>query len=110
MGLDRPAADLDRRVETRVTQMFRAGLVDEVRALESQGIRDGLTSSRALGYQQVLAMLDGRLTEADARAETALATKRFVRRQRSWFGRDPRVTWLDPGDDAVARALALLDP
>jgi tRNA dimethylallyltransferase len=105
LGLDLPLDDLDRRVEERVDRMFAAGLVDEVRRLEAAGLRDGVTASRALGYQQVLAMLDGTLTEEQARAETAIATRRFVRRQRSWFGRDPRVRWLGSGPDLVARAL-----
>jgi tRNA dimethylallyltransferase len=79
--------------------------VEEVRRLDGQGLRDGVTASRALGYQQVLAVLDGRLTEQQARAETTAATRRFVRRQRSWFGRDPRVRWLPVGPDLLARAL-----
>ena len=105
IGLDLPLDDLDRRVEERVDRMFTAGLVDEVRRLEAEGLRDGVTASRALGYQQVLAMLDGTLTEEQARTETASATRRFVRRQRSWFGRDPRVQWLSGGSDLRARAL-----
>ena len=105
IGLDGPADELDRRVDERVDRMFAAGLVDEVRRLEGDGLRDGVTASRALGYQQVLAMLDGALTEEQARVETRTATRRFVRRQRSWFGRDPRVRWLSPGPDLLARAL-----
>ena len=87
--------DLDERIAHRVDQMWAAGLLDEVRALERHGLRDGRTASRALGYQQALAHLDGDLTPAEARAETTRATRRFVRRQRSWFRRDPRITWLD---------------
>jgi tRNA dimethylallyltransferase len=105
LGLDLPPEDLDRRVEERVDRMFAAGLVDEVRRLETAGLREGVTASRALGYQQVLALLDGALTESAARAETVTATRRFVRRQRSWFGRDPRVQWLLGGPDLLARAL-----
>ena len=105
IGLDRPNDDLDRRVDERVDRMFAAGLVEEVRRLEVEGLRDGVTASRALGYQQVLAMIDGTLTEQQARAETASATRRFVRRQRSWFRRDPRVRWLAVGPDLLAQAL-----
>jgi tRNA dimethylallyltransferase len=76
--------------------MFEAGLVDEIRRLAGEGLREGRTACRALGYQQVLAMLDGSLTETQARDETARATKRFVRRQRSWFRRDPRINWVAP--------------
>jgi tRNA dimethylallyltransferase len=105
VGLELPTDALDRRVAERVDHMFAAGLVEEVRRLDGQGLRDGVTASRALGYQQVLAVLDGRLTEQQARAETTAATRRFVRRQRSWFGRDPRVRWLPVGPDLLARAL-----
>ena len=108
IGLDLPADVLDARVDARVDRMFTGGLVEEVQALESAGLRDGRTASCALGYQQVLAMLDGSLTEPEARAETARATRRFVRRQRSWFRRDPRIRWIEPGPEAVVRSLALL--
>jgi tRNA dimethylallyltransferase len=107
IGVDREAAELDDRIAARVGLMWAAGLLDEVRVLERQGLREGRTASRALGYQQALAELDGVLTDAHARAETTRATRRFVRRQRSWFRRDPRITWLDGGSPAlVADALA----
>jgi tRNA dimethylallyltransferase len=93
VGLDCDDATLDARVESRVQRMFDGGLVEEVRGLEAVGLRQGRTAPRALGYQQVLAMLDGQCTEAEAREETARATRRFVRRQRSWFRRDPRIHW-----------------
>jgi len=93
IGVDRAPAELDQRIADRVGLMWAAGLVDEVRGLA--GLRDGRTASRALGYQQALAQLDGELTEEQAREETVRATRRFVRRQRSWFRRDPRITWLD---------------
>jgi tRNA dimethylallyltransferase len=99
IGLDGPDEWLDARVEARVERMFAAGLVEEVVALTEQGLRDGRTASRALGYQQVLAHLDGTLTLDEARADTARATRRFVRRQRSWFRRDPRIRWLSATDD-----------
>jgi tRNA dimethylallyltransferase len=105
LGLDAPDVVLDQRVDRRVDAMFDGGLVDEVRRLETLGLRDGRTAPRALGYQQVLAMLDGACSESDARAGTAQATRRFVRRQRSWFRRDPRVRWL-PHDIGVDEALA----
>ncbi|GAA1351074.1 tRNA (adenosine(37)-N6)-dimethylallyltransferase MiaA [Saccharothrix algeriensis] len=97
VGLDRAAPELDERVDRRVDRMFADGLVDEVRALEAAGLRDGRTASRALGYQQVLAAFDGAHDLATAARETAQATRRFVRRQRSWFRRDRRVTWFDAG-------------
>jgi tRNA dimethylallyltransferase len=90
--------------------MVERGLVEEVQALEGRGLRDGVTASRALGYAQLLAWLDGRLTIGEAISETARATRRFVRRQRSWFGRDPRIRWLTSGpgtaDEVVAMTVA----
>ncbi|OKJ29507.1 tRNA (adenosine(37)-N6)-dimethylallyltransferase MiaA [Streptomyces sp. CB01580] len=94
IGVDVARPELDERIALRVDRMWEAGLVDEVRDLEARGLRDGLTASRALGYQQVLAALAGECTEEEARAETIRATKRFARRQDSWFRRDARVHWL----------------
>jgi tRNA dimethylallyltransferase len=95
IGLDREPADLDARVDLRVRWMFAAGLADEVGTLVERGLREGQTASRALGYQQVLAALDGEYDLAAAADQTARATRRFVRRQRSWFRRDQRIQWLD---------------
>jgi tRNA dimethylallyltransferase len=107
LGLDLDTDELDRRVDLRVTRMFANGLVDEVKTLEKQGLRIGRTASRALGYQQVLDQLDADHDMAEAAAATAQATRRFVRRQRSWFRRDARVRWLDASrTDLVAAALA----
>jgi tRNA dimethylallyltransferase len=104
LGLDR--ADLAARTDERVDRMWAAGLVDEVKRLEAQGLRDGVTASRALGYAQVLALLDGATDEQQAVEATKAATRRFVRRQRAWFRRDPRIGWLDPAADPVEQALA----
>ncbi|MGW8850241.1 tRNA (adenosine(37)-N6)-dimethylallyltransferase MiaA [Streptomyces xiamenensis] len=100
---DRPA--LDERITTRVDRMWEAGLVDEVRALEQAGLREGRTASRALGYQQLLAALAGECTEEEARAETVRATRRFARRQETWFRRDARVRWLSAAPDASGAPL-----
>jgi tRNA dimethylallyltransferase len=94
IGVDVARPELDERIARRVDRMWEAGLVEEVRALEAQGLREGRTASRALGYQQVLAALAGECTMEEARAETIRATKRFARRQDAWFRRDPRVHWL----------------
>ncbi|MCM1977139.1 tRNA (adenosine(37)-N6)-dimethylallyltransferase MiaA [Streptomyces sp. NPDC002812] len=94
IGVDVARPELDERIALRVDRMWEAGLVDEVRTLEAAGLRGGITASRALGYQQVLAALAGECTEEEARTETVRATKRFARRQDSWFRRDPRVHWL----------------
>jgi tRNA dimethylallyltransferase len=106
LGVDRPTGELDERVARRVARMFAGGLVAETRVLLGRGLREGRTASRALGYQQVVAALDGAGDLAAAAADTVRATRRFVRRQRSWFRRDRRVDWLDPGPDLLGRALA----
>lgn len=109
VGVDR--ADLAERIAVRVDRMWEAGLVEEVRRLEGEGLREGVTASRALGYAQVLGVLDGRWDEAHARELTVVATRRFARRQRAWFRRDPRVTWLDgalPPDELLVQARSAL--
>jgi tRNA dimethylallyltransferase len=111
LGLDfaDPAA-LDERVAARVDRMLERGLVDEVRGLLPAGLRDSPTAGKALGYAQVLACLDDAGTPigdlGEAREQTVRATRRFVRRQRSWFRRDPRIRWLDAGaPDVIDQAL-----
>jgi tRNA dimethylallyltransferase len=106
LGLRVERDELDRRIDARVDRMWAAGFEAEVRTLAAHGLRDGKTASRALGYQQMLRYLDGELTLDEARAETARATRRFARRQESWFKRDPRVLWLSPGAELRARALS----
>ncbi|HTR92631.1 MAG TPA: tRNA (adenosine(37)-N6)-dimethylallyltransferase MiaA [Trebonia sp.] len=102
--VDRP--ELDRRIDARVDRMWAAGFADEVRQLAAHGLRDGRTASRALGYQQMLRHLDGEWTLDQARDETARSTRRFARRQESWFRRDPRVRWLASGEGLAVRAQA----
>ncbi|GAA3949205.1 tRNA (adenosine(37)-N6)-dimethylallyltransferase MiaA [Actinomadura viridis] len=109
IGLTVPRPDLDARIALRVERMWEAGLVEEVRALEKAGLRDGLTAGRALGYAQVLRFLAGEWTEERAKEETIRATRRFARRQESWFRRDPRVHWLASDTPGLAgRALELV--
>jgi tRNA dimethylallyltransferase len=109
LGLDREPAELDERVAVRVDRMWAAGFVAEVAALATDGLREGPTASRALGYAQVLAQLDGALTPDEARERTVSTTRRFVRRQRSWFRRDPTTTWLDAArPDLVEAALGVI--
>ena len=106
VGVRIPRPVLDARIEERVRRMWRDGLVDEVRRLADRGLREGLTASRALGYQQVLAFLDGACSEAEAFERTVVGTRRFARRQESWFLKDERVTWVDWDDpERLARAL-----
>ncbi|TXK42732.1 tRNA (adenosine(37)-N6)-dimethylallyltransferase MiaA [Nonomuraea sp. C10] len=109
IGLEVPRPVLDERIETRVGRMWAAGLVGEVRELLGRGLAEGRTAGRALGYAQVIRYLEGEWSEEEAFAETVRATRRFARRQESWFRRDPRVRWLpydDPG--LLDRSLALI--
>ncbi|HKI39515.1 MAG: tRNA (adenosine(37)-N6)-dimethylallyltransferase MiaA [Mycobacterium sp.] len=103
VGLDTDRTLLDERLARRTDTMFEQGLVDEVERLLDEGLRDGVTASRALGYAQVIAALDaggGPAQLHEAREQTYVGTRRYVRRQRSWFRRDHRVHWLDAGDPA----------
>lgn len=110
IGLDLEPSIVDERVNRRVDWMFANGLVEEVRSLLPRGLPAGRTASRALGYRQVLAALDGEHGIPEAIAMTAQSTRRFVRRQRSWFRRDDRITWLDgTRSDLVETALQLID-
>jgi tRNA dimethylallyltransferase len=99
LQVDRPT--LDQRIADRVDQMWRAGFVDEVRGLVDRGLREGLTASRALGYRQIIAYLDGETTEDEAHTATVVGTRRFARRQASWFGKDERIRWVPAGDPAA---------
>lgn len=109
VGLRVDRAELDRRIEARVDQMWADGIVDEVRALAVTGLRDGPTASRAIGYRQILAFLDGTTDEAQARRDTIVGTRRFARRQLSWWRRDPRITWVDGpcSDEDIDRIVSL---
>jgi tRNA dimethylallyltransferase len=99
IGLNSAREHLVERLAERVRGMWALGLVDEVRSLESKGIRDSKTASQAIGYSQALASIDGRLTEEEAIAETILLTQRYARRQMSWFRRDPKINWFDYQDE-----------
>ena len=110
VGLDREPAELDARVAERVDRMWESGFVAEVEGLAADGLREGPTASRALGYAQVLAQLDGVLTAVGARERTVSTTRRFVRRQRSWFRRVPAIHWFDAGRaDLLTAVEACLD-
>lgn len=109
IGVDREVAELDARVALRVDRMFANGLVGEVAELAERGLRTGRTASRALGYRQVLAAMDGDGDFPAAASATAQATRRFVRKQRSWFRRDERIQWFDGSEERLAeRVLSLL--
>lgn len=103
LHVDRPL--LVERLDARVGRMWRTGLLDEVAALRHLGLERGITASRAIGYAQALGQLDGRLTETEAIAETQALTRRYARRQVSWFKRYPELEW----HDAPGNAAAILD-
>ncbi|WP_421015136.1 tRNA (adenosine(37)-N6)-dimethylallyltransferase MiaA [Glutamicibacter creatinolyticus] len=107
LNLDRPA--LHERLAARVHHMDAQGLEDEVRGLLDRGLREGKTASRAIGYQQYIDLIDGKLTREQAIDATIVATRKFARRQITWFSADDRVTWLDPTEDGtIERALELV--
>ena len=113
IGLTAERPLLDERITRRVEVMWERGLVQEVESLVQVGLRDGVTASRALGYKQVLDLLSGTVTDAEAREQTVRETKRFARRQESWFRRDPHVHWFDSGSadlfDVVRRQIDAAD-
>ncbi|MDI9918021.1 tRNA (adenosine(37)-N6)-dimethylallyltransferase MiaA [Rhodococcus sp. IEGM 1379] len=104
LGVDRETEGLDARIRLRTDQMFESGLVGEVEGLIKRGLRDGVTAPRAIGYSQVLAHFDGEYDLDEARERTFIGTRRYVRRQRSWFRRDARVQWIDGGAGGVLNA------
>jgi tRNA dimethylallyltransferase len=109
LAVDRPT--LDARIAARVDAMWAAGFVDEVRRLAAVGLRESLTASRALGYRQVLRYLDGEISEEQARELTTIGTRKFARRQDSWFRKDGRIAWLLYNQpDLVSAVYALAGP
>jgi tRNA dimethylallyltransferase len=109
IGLCIPRPELDARIAARVHQMWDAGLLEEVRRLDAAGLREGRTASKALGYSQALAYLDGILSAEQAIEDTITSTRRFARRQESWFRPDPRIHWLGYDDpQLIDRALDVI--
>ena len=107
VDIDRPT--LDARIEERVDLMFAQGLVAEVERLLAEGLAEGRTASTAIGYREVAAYLRGELSLDQARERTVIATRRFARRQDSWFRKDPRVVWIRYDDPAlVDKAIAAI--
>ena len=101
--MDRDA--LSERISARVDQMWEKGLVQEAEKLVTAGILKGTTAQRALGYAQVIAQIEGRVTQEEAREETKRATRQYARRQETWFSRDERITWISPVQNALERIL-----
>ena len=101
--MDRDA--LSERISNRVERMWEQGLVAEAEKLLVAGITQGVTAQRALGYAQVIAQLEGKVTEEEAKEETKRATRQYARRQETWFSRDERITWISPTQNALQRIL-----
>lgn len=109
IGLNYDRNALHAALEARVHRMDAAGLEEEVQSLLSKGLREGKTASRAIGYQQYTDFIDGKISRAEAIEQTIVATRKFARRQITWFNADPRVHWLDPTESGVREsALKLL--
>lgn len=111
LGLKTEAQWLNPRIELRTQEMFHSGFIEEVEHLKTQGLKAQSTAGLAIGYAQVLNYLDpaGDIQSVEQACElTTIATRRYVRRQRSWFKRDPRTLWLDAREDTLTRALDLL--
>lgn len=110
IGLRAPRPTLTERLDERVERMWRDGLLDEVQALIGDGIERGTTASRAIGYAQALAQLHGISSRENVIAETQRLTRRYARRQVSWFKRYPNVTWFEHDDpELVSGALSVVD-
>lgn len=107
IGLKRDRSELDDRITRRVESMWEQGFVAEVEGLETKGIRQGLTASKALGYAQVLGALAGDLSLEEAKVQTIQATKRFARRQESWFARDKKIHWFDASSVTVREVMQI---
>lgn len=108
-GLSQDRESLDVRVSVRVDAMWEAGLVEEVEGLALTGLREGVTAQKALGYAQVLQMMDGLLTSDQAREETKRVTRQYIRRQDTWFSRDGRIHWLGHYENRLEKILAQLN-
>ncbi|WP_313811759.1 tRNA (adenosine(37)-N6)-dimethylallyltransferase MiaA [Glutamicibacter sp.] len=109
IGLNYDRTALHEALETRVHKMDALGLAEEVAGLLSRGLREGKTASRAIGYQQYIDYLDSKITRAEAIEQTVVATRKFARRQITWFNADPRVNWLNPTEPALLeKALKLV--
>jgi tRNA dimethylallyltransferase len=111
VGLREDRALLTERLNERVLEMWRAGFLDEVAELRDAGIERGLTASRAIGYAQALAQLRGELNQTQAIDQTQALTRRYARRQMSWFKRYPNTRWFQAGANNLAqRILDTEDP
>jgi len=95
-GLVMDRESLDVRISARVDMMWEQGFVSEVQSLLNAGITEARTAQLALGYSQIIAFLQGGMSEDEAREDTKRATRQYARRQETWFSRDARITWISP--------------
>ncbi|MDO4910838.1 MAG: tRNA (adenosine(37)-N6)-dimethylallyltransferase MiaA [Corynebacterium sp.] len=109
IGLDTTPEWLNPRIELRTKLMFEQGFVEEVEKLKEQGLIKDSTAGRAIGYAQVLDYLDGLISLDEAIEQTIFSTRRYVRRQKAWFKRDPRTQWIDAAGDTLAQTLEILE-
>jgi len=104
VGLSVERTALVQRLDARVQRMWQDGLLDEVRGLLPRGLKQGVTASRAIGYAQAIAQLEGELSESEAIAQTASLTRKYARRQVSWFKRYRGAHWIAAADSSRAAA------
>ena len=104
-GLVMDRDTLSERISTRVDRMWEQGLVEEAQGLLQAGIMQGTTAQRALGYAQVIAQIEGKVSQDEAQEETKRATRQYARRQETWFSRDDRITWISPVQNALQSIL-----
>jgi tRNA dimethylallyltransferase len=104
-GLVMDRDSLSERISLRVDRMWEKGFVQEVEKLLTAGIMQGTTAQRALGYAQVIAQIEGKVTQEEAQEETKRATRQYARRQETWFSRDERITWISPLQNSLERIL-----
>jgi tRNA dimethylallyltransferase len=108
IGVARPLGEIDDAIEARVGEWLERGLEREIDTLLEQPGGLSRTASQAIGYAQLFAWRRGELSLDEALASTVTATRQFARRQRSWFGRDPRVRWFDSVEAVQAELVRLL--
>ena len=95
IGLSVPREVLNERIDKRVDEMIKSGLVEEVEELLKNGFRDGITAPQAIGYKEIVQALDGLISMDEAIQQIKIATHRYAKRQRSWFNKDTRINWID---------------
>ncbi|MCD5391047.1 tRNA (adenosine(37)-N6)-dimethylallyltransferase MiaA, partial [candidate division NPL-UPA2 bacterium] len=99
IGLERDRKDLYRRIDQRVESMFSRGLVEEVKSLLKRGYDENLTSMQGLGYKEVCGYLKGDYDVDEAKRLLKRNTRRYAKRQLTWFRKDKRIHWIKVNED-----------